>query len=410
MGFQMAIASNSLTIERFLGICSFDIRGELCLLNSLNLCWQETLQEWIRQGAPEQISDSSFRADYFQFQHIRWLREIRSGIVQGVFGPEVKKISDLCSENTALDGLITAAVPIVPFYEPTIIEENEKTVTLINGAGQTIRILKDNPENMPIFLDWPVKDRASWNEYKKRLDPNTPGRWPSNWENYVQEMNNQTEPLSLEVGGFYGYLREWVGSENILYMVYDDPVLIEDMMDCMLYLETEVIKRTLKHIKIQQATFWEDMCYKAGPLISPDMVKRLMVPRYKKITELLRSYGVEVIFLDSDGNVEELIPLWLEAGINFIWPLEVAAGNDAIAIRKKYGKDLIVGGNLDKRALAKGKRAIHEEVVSKVPFLLKSGGYFPSLDHLVPPDVSFENYRYFINTLRKVGGFDELLE
>ncbi len=191
-------------------------------------------------------------------------------------------------------------------------------------------------------------------------------------------------------------------------MFYDDPELIEDMMEQVLYLETEVIKHTLKDIKIQTATFWEDMSYKAGSLISPAMVRKFMMPRYKKITDLLHSYGVDVIFLDSDGNVEQLVPLWLESGINYIWPFEVAAGNDAVTLRKKYGKDLIIGGAIDKRALIKGKEAIREEVMSKVPFLLEQGGYFPSVDHLVPPDVSFENYCYFINTMREVAGLEKL--
>jgi uroporphyrinogen decarboxylase len=191
-------------------------------------------------------------------------------------------------------------------------------------------------------------------------------------------------------------------------MFYDNPGLIEDMMEQILYLETEIIKRTLKDIKVQQATFWEDMAYKAGSLISPAMVRKFMMPRYKKITDLLHSFGVDVIWVDSDGNLDELIPLWLEVGINFPWPFEVAAGNDAVAVRKKYGKNLIMSGAIDKRALAKGKEAIKEEVMSKVPFLLEQGGYFPTVDHFVPPDVSFENYCYYINLMREVAGLEKL--
>jgi len=138
------------------------------------------------------------------------------------------------------------------------------------------------------------------------------------------------------------------------------------------------------------------------------MVSKYMVPRYKQITDLLHSQGVDIIFLDSDGNVEQLISLWLESGINYIWPMEVAAGNDAIALRKEYGTELIIGGTVDKRALIKGKEAIREEVMSKVPFLLEKGGYFPTVDHQVPPDVTFENYCYYINTMREVAGLEKL--
>jgi uroporphyrinogen decarboxylase len=112
--------------------------------------------------------------------------------------------------------------------------------------------------------------------------------------------------------------------------------------------------------------------------------------------------------MHSDGNLNELIPLWLESGINYVNPLEVAAGNDAVAIRKKYGKALILSGTIDKRALAKGEEATREEVMSKVPFLLERGGYFPSVDHSVPPDVTFENYCYYINLIRDVAGLEKL--
>jgi len=356
--------------------------------------WEKTLEEWVEQGAPKEITSPRFQRDYFQFQTIYWL---------GV-GEEARPNVDL-GHGIRVPG---RSRPLTPAYEPRIIAEDEHTVTYINGFGQTAKGFKDNPDRMPMFLDWPVKDRATWNKFKKRLDPNTPERWPSDWNAYVQEMNSKSEPLSLPVGSFYGWLRDWVGSEKILYMFYDDPKLIEDMMEQILYLETEVIKRTLKDIKVQQANFWEDMAYKAGPLISPAMVRKFMMPRYKKLTDLLHSYGVDVIFLDSDGNLEQLVPLWLEVGINFIWPFEVAAGNDAIAIRKKYGKDLIIGGTIDKRALLKGKKAIREEVMSKVPFLLEQGGYFPSVDHLVPPGVTFENFCYYINLMREVAGLEKL--
>jgi len=397
--------------ERFLDICHFKRPGDLCMLSTcINEFAGQTLKKWVEQGAPKEIIDPRFRREYFQIQHIRWLGEIKSGIWWWAALPEGEVYPKIDLERDIRVGA-GALSPIVPVYEPRVISEDELTVTLINVGGQTVKYIKEALKlgwGMPMFLDWPVKDRATWNEHKKRLNPNTPERWPSDWNAYVQKMNGKSEPLSLEVGSFYGFLREWVGSERILYMFYDDPGLIEDMMEQVLYLEIEVIKRTLKDIKVQQATFWEDMCYKAGPLISPAMVRKFMMPCYKKITDLLHSYGVDVIYLDSDGNLNELIPLWLEVGINFIWPLEVAAGNDAVAIRKKYGKDLIIAGAIDKRPLAKGKEAIREEVMSKVPFLLEQGGYFPSVDHHVPPDVTFENYCYYINLMREVAGLEKL--
>ncbi|GAH87903.1 unnamed protein product, partial [marine sediment metagenome] len=232
-----------------------------CDLFTFDSFWPETREKWVKQGAPKEIlpaygerRTSRFLRDYFQFG-FDYFRSVQTGVGSHIdhepsglgYGIEYRQIT-----------------PIVPNYEPRIISEDERTITYISGDGQTMRSLKDAAFRMPTYLDWPVKDRASWNEYKKRLDPNTPERWPADWNAHVQETNKLGEeiPISLDVGSFYGYLREWVGSEKILYMFYDNPNLIEDMMEQILYLETEVIKRVVKDIRVDLATFWEDMAYK----------------------------------------------------------------------------------------------------------------------------------------------------
>jgi len=386
--------------ERFLGICRYERPGDLYINDGF---WNRTLKEWVKHGAPEKIWDGAFRSEYFQFSpgpSTPELLRVRSGL-NYAGGKRVEVAKGLRLNDYGIP-------PTIPSYRPKLIEEDDRTRTVINGAGQTVKFLKEDSGNMPMFMDWPVKDRASWNEYRHRLDPHTPERWPDDWDAVVKRVSNLDVPVGLQIGGFYGFLREWVGTERILYMFYDDPGLIEEMMDQMLYMETEIIKRVTKDIKVDIALYWEDMCYRAGPLISPDMVRKYMVPRYKKVTELLREKGVEFIYLDCDGKIDALIPLWLECGINYMWPLEVAAGNDAVALRKQYGKELVLAGAIDKRALAKGKDAIKEEVYSKVPFLLEQGGYLPSTDHAVPPDVSLEDYQYYINTMREVAGLGKI--
>ena len=384
--------------ERFRQIATFKRPGDLSLLTPfVNSFWAETLEKWAKNGAPPQIINSRFFGEYFKFDHFRLLHEVQTGMDY--------------DRSTDLGGGIIYEYPmppIIPSFEPRLITEDAHTITVLNEAGQTARVFKNAPQKMPMYLDHPVRDRTTWEEYKKRLDPHDPERYPSDWEAYAKRINAKDEPVWMLVGSFFGFLREWTGLEDLLFLFYDDPVLVEDMMEQMCYLETEAIKKVTKDIRVDCAFFWEDMAFKTGPLISPDMVRKYMLPRYKRVTDTLRSCGVDIVFLDSDGNVGELIPIWLEGGINFIWPLERAAGNDAVEIRKKYGKSLAIAGNMDKRALLKGKEAIREEVTSKLPFLLEQGGYFPSIDHAVPPDVTFENYVYFINTMREVAGLEKL--
>jgi uroporphyrinogen decarboxylase len=383
--------------EHFKAIAKYQRPGELSISSPyFNHFWRETLISWVNNGAPRELLDNAaYRGQYFRFDYTRIMAEIISSL----------QLIRYKEEETEAEIYIP---PVVPFFQTKVIGESERTITIINQGGQMTKIFKDAPERMPMYLDHPVKDWATWKEYKRRLDPNTTERWPADWGDYVERMNKRDFPVCLEVGSFFGFLREWMGLEKLLYTFYDDPVLIEDMMDAVLNLEIEIIKRTVKDIAVDWVIFWEDMAYKTGPLISPDMFRKFMMARYRQVTDLLHKNGIDIIFVDSDGNLNKLIPLWLECGINGFWPLEVAAGNDAVALKKEYGKDIILGGNIDKRVLLKGRAAIREEVISKLPFLLEKGGYFPSVDHLVPPDVTLENYQYLINTIREIAGKEKL--
>lgn len=378
--------------ERYKAIARFKNTGDLWLND---IFWPETLTTWIENGAPEELTNGPKRAEYFGFDRERYAHEIISGLAIAPF-----KVGRNMS--------FVYLPPLVPRFDLKTLEEDQRSVIMINYAGQTTRILKDHPQNMPMYLDYPVKDWDTWKKFKKRLDPDAPRRWPADWDAYVKKMNSRDVPVILSVGSFFGYLREWMGVTKLLYTFYDDPALIEDMMDATLHLALGVIDRALPDLKVDQANFWEDMCYKSGPLISPAMFKKYMAPRYRQVTDRLKKHGVEIIFVDSDGNIEKLLPLWLEVGVNMVWPMEIAAGNDPVALRKEYGRDLILGGGIDKQALTGSKEAIEAEVMSKVPFLLEQGGYFPSIDHLVPPDVSLENYQYYVNCMRRAGGREEI--
>jgi len=383
--------------QRFRDICEFRSAGDLMLVTPyFHDFWTETLHEWVKQGAPSEIRQSRFRGEYFHLDHLRMLREVNLGMF-------MDKVIDVRGA-----AYVYGIPPLVPAYDTAIVDEDDEHVVIANAGGQKLRASKRHPDKMPMYLDFPVKDRASWEDYRKRLDPATPARWPVDWSGYAQRINSKDEPVMLNVGGLFGYVREWMGTERVLYLVYDDPLLFEDMLEHMTYLQEEVVKRVLADIRVDCAMYWEDMCFKTGPLISPKMFKRFMVPRYKRVTELLHKAGVNAIFVDSDGNLNALIPLWLEAGINGFWPLECAAGNDAVALRRHYGRDVILAGNIDKRVFLGSEDVLRDEVMAKVPFLLQSGGYFPSLDHLVPPDVPFDMYRRFINLLREVAGLERI--
>nr|MBC8444666.1 hypothetical protein [Chloroflexota bacterium] len=95
-----------------------------------------------------------------------------------------------------------------------------------------------------------------------------------------------------------------------------------------------------------------------------------------------------------DGNIQALIPLWLGAGLNCMFPYEVNPGNDLLQNRKEFGRDLLFIGGFNKFVLHESKEAILAELRKLEP-LLEDGGFIPHIDHRCPDGVQFEMYRYY---------------
>jgi uroporphyrinogen decarboxylase len=293
-------------------------------------------------------------------------------------------------------------VGLCPSFERETIEEDVNYEIYRDADGVIKKKLKDvPPPAMPQYLEYPLKGKEQWPEFKKRLNPDSPARLPLHWESIRKQYVDRDFPLGINCGSLYGWLRNWMGIENISLAVYDDPAFLEqaatEMADCVL----TVLAKALEGVQYDFAVFWEDMAYKTSSMIDPQHYRGIFLPQYRRITDRLHQAGIDVCMLDSDGNVEGLIPCWLDVGINFIYPMEVAAGMDVVALRRKFGKDLLVGGGMDKRILASNKGAIKEMVEEKIP-LMEEGGYVPGCDHAMPPDIPWENYLYYRELLLSI--------
>jgi uroporphyrinogen decarboxylase len=192
-----------------------------------------------------------------------------------------------------------------------------------------------------------------------------------------------------------------MGVERLCMTFCDDPAFVEEMMDTVADFTIELAGRILDVVSLDAFALWEDMAYNHGPLISPEMARRHMLPRYRRVAEFLRSRGVKYVGLDSDGQVDSLIPVWLDAGLNFLYPFEVQSGMDVLAVRRKYGRELRIWGGFDKRAIRDGPAAIDAEIRRLRP-LMEEGGYVCHTDHSCPPDISFANHSYYLARMAAV--------
>ena len=293
-----------------------------------------------------------------------------------------------------------------PPFEPVVISRDDRYEVIRNAAGITTRALIEGTSRggracMDEYIGFPVECQADFDDLKKRYIATDQTRHEAYWQDIrLDGWKNRKHPLILGENctllGFYWRMREWMGTEGLSYAFYDEPELIHDMCEFIADYSIELVKPILEKTDADYVMINEDMAMKSGPLLSPKTYKEFIYPNMVKLVSYLKSHGVKYVFVDTDGNSEPLIPLLMDAGVDGLWPLERASvDQDPMFLRKKYGKSLRLTGAVDKRELAKDKKAISEHLKTFIP-LIEEGGFIPTVDHTVPPDVSLENFRYYI--------------
>ncbi len=358
--------------------------------------WKDTLERWYGEGLPK---GQDVIAGLKPGEGVR-----AESAPHKIFHPDMLRDTDVHTYLGFDPGLVCLPVNsgLEPPFERKVIEEEEGYVIYQDEYGVVKKLNKAIPSR-PQYLRWPAQDRQGFEVLKERLVPSLKDRIPPDWKELIKGLAHRDYPLTLGgyPCGFYGMLRFLMGEERLLFNFYDDPNLVRDFMNTLADFWIELWGQALSEIKVDCVNFWEDMAYRTGPLISPEMFKEFMLPPYKRLTSFLRSLGVTIFIVDSDGKLEKLIPLFLEAGITALFPFEVQAGNDIVSIRQKYPRLGILGG-IDKMKIAEGKRAIDEELNAKVPFVLRSGGYIPHIDHHVHPDISWNDFLYYRSRLKEM--------
>ena len=376
--------------ERFLEVSSFGNPDRIPL--AIGDVRPLTRRSWVKQGLPKNQSVPEYLA--FQICSLRSVN-ITSYPQEGrEWKPNLKAIN---------------IGPIPPSKE-RILREDERYKVWVDSLGVTQMGFQDDWKDgwsgfaTRVFMDFPVKNLDDFLQMRKRYDPKDPRRYPKNWDKIAKIYRRRDYPVNANIRGPFWWTRDMIGLNKIAIGIYREPELIKEIIDFCAEFHIEALHRALEDVDVDYVIMSEDMGYKKGPIIGPEAVKKLMAPAYRKIVKFLRDHDVKVIGVDSDGNIEPLIPLWLQLGINCVTPCEVAAGMNVVDIGEKYPRLIMMGG-IDKRELARDKEAVEREVMCKVPPLVQRGGYFPGVDHAVPPDISLENFKYFVSLLKKVCGW-----
>jgi len=299
-------------------------------------------------------------------------------------------------------------VNLAPMFERRVIEDLGDRVRMQNEDG-VIQIEFKGHESIPRFETHPIRDRTDWVEYRKRLDPETPERIPDDWTAICRRYAERDTPLLLFAGSLYGWPRNWMGVEGLSKTLYRDRTLFPEIVETIADVACTVLERALTQadaagLRFDAAHFWEDMCFCQGPLISPKMVREYMLPHYRRITTVLARHGIDLVLLDCDGRIDALVDIWLEGGVNSLFPVEIGTWQaDPVALRRRFGRELRMLGGFDKRILAAGIEAIDREIDRLAP-LVEEGGFIPFCDHRVPRNVPLADYVHYVERAKAVWG------
>lgn len=329
---------------------------------------------------------------------------------------------DRLSQRLGFDGnyhrIFAPHARIWPMFEPRVIEVMPDGMRKYLNAEGVVVLQGDDVDGIPAEIDHTLKGRREWDEiYRERYRffpervtnvlVNCNGvmkRFDQGGREFLADPNRETHIL-LHCGSLYGSLRDVVGVVNLSYLSADDEALFDEMIDTnaeLCYRNTEAALASGALFDIGH--FWEDICYKNGPLVSPGVFHKKVGPHYKRITDLLRRHGIDLVSLDCDGLIDHLIPTWIENGVNVMFPIEVGTWHASLAPwREKYGRAIRGVGGMDKRVFARDYAAVDAEV-ERLRRLVDLGGYLPCVDHRIPGDARWENVQYYCERMRQTFG------
>ena len=237
-----------------------------------------------------------------------------------------------------------------------------------------------------------IKNEGDYEAIQKHLFPR-PAIDPEYWRKLAERQAKNEIVLWFSVEGFFWFARKLLGIERHLFAFYDQSALMHRINADLAEWIVETIGEIASHCEPDFMTFFEDMSYNHGPMLSEEHFHEFVGPYYKKVIPELSKRGI-IPIVDSDGDIT--VPAyWLkEVGLRGILPLERQAGVDISLLRRDHPRMCFVG-HFDKMTMNKGEPAMRAEFERLLPTAAK-GGFILSVDHQTPPGVSLENYRTYI--------------
>lgn len=322
----------------------------------------------------------------------------------------------------------------IPEFEQKIIREDGNIREWIDDWGvHRIDAINQPTEGFATrrYLSFPVKSLRDWEAMKWRYDPTTPERLiPQPGENqketynpdgyrslqgttwyadpaHKEKLNHGDAASTLTVPCLYWTARDWAGFEGLSLLCYTEPECVHAMMEHWTNFIITILDGPLSEVKLDQVILNEDMAYKHAAMLSPDMMREFMLPRYRRLYEFFKSKGVDAVVMDTDGHNSQVLDVFYPDAIDGISPMEIASHNDPGDYLAKH-PGLYIQGGIDKRELRFDKATARREIAKRYAQAREYGTYLPGVDHGVPPDIPLRNFCYLVELSRGFADGEDL--
>ena len=260
--------------------------------------WGQTVDRWHREGMPQ---DTLYHAWFEGEPYFR--------IERRAFAPL----------HTSL----------LPPYEVETLEEDERYIVYRHADGIVSRALKEGAargtrSSMDQYLSFPVTDRQSFRQMKKRFDPASPARYPLWWDEMVKRWQQRDYPLCLLGNGtigLYAQLRRWWAPRRSRTF-FDDPAFVEEMLDFTVDF-TLASPSGPRRVALRLLQLLRGLRRQRRPAHLPALFRKFLLPRTGD-HRCLQSAASSISGSIRTG-IPACIPLLIEAGITCHWPLEQAS-------------------------------------------------------------------------------------
>ena len=342
--------------------------------------WPELLQEWAEQGhIPPELAKDNFDGS-----------------------EKDRELDRLLGWDHTWACTFSANNGLFPAFEYKELEKLPDGFIRIQNPDGLIERIRPGTTSIPAEDDYQLKDRAAFEQLYKPKMQYCPERVDTEFFGKFNETERDY-PVGLHLGSVLGSIRNMLSVVGMSYMLCDDYDLMREIVDTYADMQYKCAKAVLETgAKFDFAHFWEDICFKNGPLLSPAMFDDLCAKHYRRMTDLVHSYGIDIISLDCDGVTEKLLPTWFENGVNTMFPIEVGTwGDQFAAARKKFGRGMLGVGGMDKTVLRQDKAAVDRELERLKP-LIALGGFVPCPDHRLMPGTKWELVQYYAERIKSM--------